>query len=44
MKVTLKNVRDIRDNREYSIVIVDSRKTKWFVPIEEEPAAAEPEE
>ena len=35
-KVTLHNVRDTRDNREYSIVIVDERKAKWFVPIEEE--------
>lgn len=33
MKVKLYNVRDTRDDREYSIVIVDQRKAKWFVPI-----------
>jgi len=36
MKVTLYNVRDIRDDREYSVVIVNAKKAKWFVPIEED--------
>ena len=34
--VTLHNVRDIRDDRVYSVVIVNQRKAKYFVPVEEE--------
>ena len=32
--ITLRSVRDTRDGREHSVVIVSSRKTKYFVPIE----------
>lgn len=32
--ITLHNVRDIRDDRVYSIVIVKANKAKWFVPVE----------
>ena len=35
-KVRLYNVRDIRDDRVYSVVIVKARNAKWFVPIEED--------
>ena len=34
--VKLYNVRDIRDNRVYSVVIVSGRKVRFFVPVEPE--------
>lgn len=34
--IKLYNVRDIRDDRVYSEVIVEERKAKYFVPIEPE--------
>lgn len=34
--VTLYNVRDIRDDRVYSVVIVNQRKVKYFVPVVQE--------
>ena len=33
--IILYNVRDIRDDREYSVVIVKERKAKYFVPVGE---------
>lgn len=33
--ITLYNVMDIRNGREYSVVIVKENKARWFVPIEE---------
>lgn len=36
MKIKLFNVRDIRDDRVYSVVIVKANKAKWFVPAEGE--------
>lgn len=30
--ITLYNVTDIRDGRTYSVVIVNQRKAKYFVP------------
>ena len=35
--ITLYDVMDVRDNRIYSVVKVNPKKVKWFVPIEEEP-------
>lgn len=32
--VKLFNVRDTRDGREYSVVIVSAKKARFFVPIE----------
>ena len=34
--ITLYNVRDIRNDREYSVVIVSAKKARFFVPIEGE--------
>ena len=33
--ITLYNVRDIRDNRCYSVVKVNQKKARFFVPIED---------
>lgn len=41
MKVTLYNVMDTRDGRVYSVVIVDKRKQKWFVPVVQEQGVSE---
>lgn len=30
--ITLYNVIDIRDNRHYSVVIVNQRKARYFIP------------
>ena len=34
--ITLYNVMDIRDNRRYSVVMVNQRKARFFVPVEED--------
>ena len=34
--IRLENVRDTRNNREYSVVIVSAKKARFFVPINEE--------
>ena len=39
--IILKNVRDIRDGKEYSEAIVSRKKAKWFVPIEDNEAPEE---
>ena len=36
MIVELKNVIDVRTNKHYSVVRVNEKKAKWFIPADEE--------